>query len=209
MLASRREWATLFLAEVDRSQIKPREVAPDVVRQLSLYKDPDMDRLLQKHWSGINTRLTSQEKIAEGQRIKGLLATPGDATTGKDLYAQRCAACHMLFNEGGRIGPDLTGYDRRNPDFWLVGILDPSVEIREGFGAYTAKLKDGQTLMGMLVQQDANSVVLQDMAGQKHTARAADVEQLDAFSQSLMPEGLLSGLSDAELRDLFAYLMKP
>ena len=69
------------------------------------------------------------------------------------------------------IGPNLTGYERNNPDFWLLAILDPSVEIREGFGAYTAKLKDGQTLMGMLVKQDASNVVLKDMAGQ-NTPRA-------------------------------------
>jgi len=209
MLVSRPAWAQLFLAAVDRAEIKPREVAPDVVRQLELYQDPEMDRLLRKHWAGVNTKLSSREKIAEGQRIKRLLATPGVAARGKDLYAQRCAACHMLFNEGGKIGPDLTGYERANPDFWLVGILDPSVEIREGFGAYTAKLKGGQTLMGMLVQQDATNVVLQDMAGQRHTARTNDVEKLEAFPQSLMPEGLLGDLDDAALRDLFAYLMKP
>jgi putative heme-binding domain-containing protein len=209
MLASRHDWAKMFLAEIDRSQIKPREVAPDVVRQLALYHDADFDRLIHKHWPAMNARLSSQEKIAESQRIKRLLSSPGDVSHGKTLYTQRCSACHTLFNEGAKIGPDLTGYERNNPDFWLVAILDPSVEIREGFGAYTAKLKGGQTLMGMLVQQDANSVVLQDMAGQRHTARTAEVEKLEAFSQSLMPEGLLSGLSDAEIRDLFAYLMKP
>jgi putative heme-binding domain-containing protein len=61
----------------------------------------------------------------------------------------------------------------------------------------------------MLVSQDANTVVLKDMAGQKHTARASEVEKLEALPMSLMPEGLLSGLDDAALRDLFAYLMKP
>ncbi len=209
MLAGRLPWARLFLAEVDRSNIKPREVAPDVVRQLELYHDPELDRLLRKLWIGLNTRLSSQEKLAEAQRIKRLLASPGDAGRGHAVYTQRCAACHTLFGEGGKIGPDLTGYDRASADFWLVGLLDPSAEIREGFGAYTARLKGGQTLIGMLVQQDAGNVVLQDMSGQRHTARAADVEKLEAFPQSLMPEGLLSGLSDAELRDLFAYLMKP
>ncbi len=209
MLASRPAWAKLFLAAVDRAEIKPREIAPDVVRQLELYQDPEMDRLLRKHWAGVNTKLSSQEKVAESQRLKRLIATPGDAAAGKAHFVQRCAACHTLFNEGGRIGPDLTGYERGNPDFWLLGILDPSVEIREGFGAYTAKLKDGQTLMGMLVQQDATNVVLQDMSGQKHTARVTDVEKLEAFPQSLMPEGLLGGLDDAAVRDLFAYLMRP
>ena len=209
MLVSRPAWAKLFMADVDRALIKPREVAPDVVRQLELYKDPEIDRLLRKHWAGVSTKLSSQEKMAEGRRIKNVIATPGDVTRGKALYAQRCAACHVLFDEGGRIGPPLTGYDRSSADFWLVAILDPSVEIREGFGAYNARLKDGQTLIGMLVQQDASNVVIQDMSGQKHTVRTSQVDKLEAFPQSLMPEGLLSDLDDAALRDLFAYLMKP
>src|SRR5690606_16584361 len=133
----------------------------------------------------------------------------GDARKGREHYTQLCAACHTLFDEGGAIGPDLTGYERNNPDFWLVAILDPSVEIREGFGAYMAKLRNGQTLMGMLVEQDAGSVVLKDMAGTRHTARTTEVEKLEAVPQSLMPEGLLSGLDEQALRDLFAYLQKP
>ena len=202
-------WAKQFLATVDKSEIKPREVAPDVVRQLEIYKDPEIDRLIKKHWSTINIKLSSQEKIAEGQRIKRVIATKGDSIKGQAIFTQRCSACHSLFGEGGKIGPELNAYDRSSPDFWLVAVLDPSAEIREGFGAYTAKLKGGQTLMGMLVQQDASNVVLQDMAGQRHTARASDVEKLEAFPQSLMPEGLLGDLDDAALRDLFAYLMKP
>ena len=209
MLASRREWAKLLLDEVDHWRIRARDVAPDVVRQLELYRDPEMDRLIRKNWAGVNVKLGSQEKMAERDRIKRVVAQPGEAAKGKLLFTQRCAACHVLFAEGGQIGPDLTGYERNNPDFWLVATLDPSAEIREGFGAYTAKLKDGQTLMGLLVSQDANNVVLKDMAGQKHAVRTAQIEQLEAFPRSLMPEGLLGDLKDNELRDLFAYLMQP
>jgi putative heme-binding domain-containing protein len=70
-------------------------------------------------------------------------------------------------------------------------------------------MKDGQTLMGMLVQQDASNIVLKDMAGQTQTVRASQVEKLEAYPLSLMPEGLLNGLDDGTVRDLFAYLMKP
>ena len=66
-----------------------------------------MERLIRKNWAGINTRLSSQEKMAEGRRIKGLMATPGDATKGHALFTQRCAACHTLFDQGGKIGPAL------------------------------------------------------------------------------------------------------
>lgn len=209
MLASRREWAKLFVAEVDRAAIKPHEVAPDIVRQLELYRDPEIDRAIRKHWSAAGAKLSNQEKLAEMLRLKRVLATPGDAAKGRELYTARCSACHVLFTEGGKIGPGLTGYERHNPDFWLVAILDPNAEIREGYHAYTAKMKDGQTLMGMVVQQDASNVVLKDMAGQTQTLRASQIEKLEAFPQSLMPEGLLGGLDDAAVRDLFAYLMKP
>jgi putative heme-binding domain-containing protein len=209
MLVSRREWAKLFVAEVDKAEIKPRDVAPDIVRQLELYKDPEIDRLVRKHWSAAGAKLSSQEKLGEMLRLKRVLATTGDVGKGKELFTQRCGACHMLFNEGGKIGPELTGYERNNPDFWLLAILDPSAEIREGYGAYTVKMKDGQTLMGMVVQQDASNVVLKDMAGQTQTVRMSQVDKLEAFPQSLMPEGLLGGLDDAAVRDLFAYLMRP
>jgi hypothetical protein len=38
--------------------------------------------------------------------------------------------------------------------------------------------------------------------------KQAGIEKLEASPISIMPEGLLTGLSDAELKDFFAYLMK-
>jgi putative heme-binding domain-containing protein len=70
-------------------------------------------------------------------------------------------------------------------------------------------LKNGQSLMGLLRRQDANGIELKDLAGQSYTAKTADIASLSALPVSLMPEGLLGGLDDAALRDLFAYLMQP
>lgn len=211
MLASRQVWAQRLLGEVAEGRVRPREVADDIVQQLDSYGDPKMSAQVRKYWPPAGQRLSGTEKQAEAARIKAVLSRDGrgDTTKGKAHFAQRCAACHMLFDEGGAIGPNLTGYERANPDFWLVGVLDPSIEIREGYGAYTAKLKNGQTLMGQLTRQDATGSVLKDMAGQLHTMKTAEVESLTALPISLMPEGLLSGLDDGSLRDLFAYLMKP
>ncbi|MBI5771535.1 MAG: c-type cytochrome [Verrucomicrobia bacterium] len=209
MLASRREWAKLMLAVVDRHDIKPRDVADDVVRQLELYGDPAISALVRKHWRASTLRLSAPEKVAELKRIKSLLGPGGDVAKGKAHFAQRCAACHKLFDEGGAIGPELTGYERGNPDFWLVAILDPSAEIREGFGAYSVSLKNGQSLMGLLKRQDSNGIEIKDLAGQSHTAKTADIASLTAVPVSLMPEGLLGGMDDAALKDLFAYVMQP
>ena len=77
MLASRREWAKLFLAEIDRWQIRAQDVAPDIVRQMELYQDPELDRSIRKHWPSAATKLSSQEKIAEMQRIRKSSAPVG------------------------------------------------------------------------------------------------------------------------------------
>ena len=209
MLASRRDWAKLFLAEVEQHDIKPRDVADDVVRQLELYRDPAMTATLRRFWPRASSRLSAPEKLAELKRTKALLGARGDAANGQVIFAQRCAACHTLFGQGGALGPDLTGYERGNPDFWLTALLDPSFEIREGFGAYAVTLKNGQSLLGLLKRQDAVGVELRDLAGQSHTAKTAEIENLAALPISLMPEGLLAGLDAAALRNLFAYLMKP
>ena len=37
-----------------------------------------------------------------------------------------CSACHKLYGIGGDIGPDITGSDRRNLDYILENVLDPS-----------------------------------------------------------------------------------
>lgn len=212
MLASRREWAQLLLAEVDAGRIRPRDFADDVVQQLEAQGDPVWATAVRKYWGNLRPRLSSAEKVAEAARLKRVLgdnAHAGDATQGQALFAQRCAACHKLWGEGGSVGPELTGYERGNPDFWLTALLDPNLEIREGYGAYTLTLKGGETLMGLLVKQDANGVTLRDLAGQTHTARTEKIAALTALPVSLMPEGLLSGLEDGALRDLFAWLMKP
>ncbi|MEM1294402.1 MAG: dehydrogenase, partial [Verrucomicrobiota bacterium] len=104
------------------------------------------------------------------------------------------------------IGPDLTGYERGSLDFWLSGILDPSLEIREGFETYIAKLSDGRILTGMMASQEPQTITLRDAANQTTVVSRAEIANLQAIPMSLMPEGLLGGLSDTQLADLFAYL---
>ncbi len=55
----------------------------------------------------------------------------GDVKAGQLVYTNNCAKCHKLFGEGGEVGPELTGYERTNPVYWMENILDPSAVIRE------------------------------------------------------------------------------
>ncbi len=209
VMAGRKEWAQILVSFVNEWKIPAKQFTVDIVRQLSLHKDAEIDAAIDKHWKGLLATGPTPEKKKESERIKAVVKTGlGDPAKGKIQFMGRCAICHTLFGEGGKIGPDLTGYDRTNADFWLDNLFMPSMEIREGFGAYIVKTKGGQILTGLMDAQDASGIVLKDMAGNKTAFKQTDIEKLEASPISLMPEGLTTGMSDADLKDFFAYLMK-
>ncbi|MBE2286697.1 MAG: c-type cytochrome [Prosthecobacter sp.] len=209
VMAGRKEWAQILMNFVNEWKVPAKHFTIDIVRQLSLHKDADIDASIEKHWRGLLATGPTPEKKKEAERIKAVLKTGlGDAEKGKLQFAARCAVCHTLFGEGGKIAPDLTGHDRTNADFWLDNLFMPSMEIREGFGAYIVKTKGGQILTGLMDAQDASGIVIKDMAGNKTAVKQADIEKLEASPVSLMPEGLTAGMSDADLKDFFAYVMK-
>ncbi|MEQ1750364.1 MAG: dehydrogenase, partial [Prosthecobacter sp.] len=209
VMAGRKEWAQILVSFVNDWKVPVKHFTIDIVRQLSLHKDADIDAAIDKHWRGLLATGPTEAKKKEAERIKAVLKTGlGDADKGKLQFTARCAICHKLFAEGGQIGPELTGYDRANVDFWLDNIFTPSLEIREGFGAYIVKTKSGQILTGLMDAQDAKGIVIKDMANNKTALKQSDIEKMEASPISLMPEGLTTGMSDADLKDFFAYLMK-
>ncbi len=208
VMAGRLEWARQYLKEIDAWHIKAADISPDVVQLLKQHHDPEINALVAKHWPEMRA-MPSEAKLAEVRRLREVLkGEPGNAENGKLLFAKRCAVCHSLFGEGGVIGPELTGYERGNLDFWLPAIVDPSLEIREGFANYVVRMKDGRALIGMMAAQDQKTVTLRDAANQTTVLNLDQVDTLEATPVSLMPEGLLLGLSDGDVRDLFAYLTK-
>jgi putative heme-binding domain-containing protein len=209
VLAGRLEWAKILASFVNEWRVPTKHFTIDIVRQLSLHKDAEIDATIDRHWRGLLATGPTEAKQKEAERIKAVIKTGlGDPVKGKLQFTARCAICHKLFDEGNAIGPDLTGYDRGSADFWLDNIFNPSMEIREGFGAYIVKLKNGQILTGLMDAQDASGIVIKDIAGNKTPVKQADIESLEASPVSLMPEALTTGMSDADLKDFFGYLMK-
>ena len=88
----------------------------------------------------------------------------------------------------------------------LLHIVNPSAEIREGFETHLIVTSDGRALTGFLVDQDNRVVILRGADGQDATLAKSDIDEMRVIPQSLMPEGLLDGLNDQAVRDLFAFL---
>lgn len=208
-LADRPAWAPLLIAAVDNGKVMAQHVTADVARALRRHDLPAINTAVERLWPKLLVTGLTPEKDRDVARLRAIArAGEGDAEKGRTHYLARCANCHQLKDEGGKVGPDLTGYDRTSLDFWVLNIVYPSLEIREGFGSYDVRLKDGTIANGILERREGGEIVLRDLAGNRTRVREEKVATLIASPTSVMPEGLLIGMSDQDLRDFFAYLMK-
>jgi len=206
MLASRSTWALGFLEAIDQGKIDPKTVPLDVARQLTVHRDERVAKLVAKHWGKLEGATTGEMK-QQLERLEGVLrAGTGSPYPGRKLFKDVCAKCHKLFNDGATVGPDLTTYKRDDVANMLVHIVNPSAELREGFGTLLVTTKDGRLMTGILVEKDNQVLVLRGADGQNVTVRQDQVEEATAQKRSLMPEDLLKPFSDQQVRDLFAYL---
>jgi putative heme-binding domain-containing protein len=210
LLTSRARWSLAFLKLIESGDVEAPGVSADAVARLRQHNDVSVTTLTAKLFPRpVPTELRADTRAAMEKIQAALKGGTGDPYSGEPLFTERCASCHQLFHKGGRIGPNLTPYQRDDLSTLLPGILDPSAEIREGFANHLVETKDGRALSGFLADQDARVVVLRGVDGQDISLRREEIAELKPAGLSLMPEGLLDGLSDQQLRDFFAYLRIP
>ena len=206
LLSSRASWTKLFLQAVESKSIDGNRIATATVRKMLLHSDTSIAPLIEKHWGRV-AGATSSEMIAESGRISEILRTgSGNPKQGKIQFTQHCGRCHRLFDEGGGIGPDLTPFARDNLERMLVSIINPNLEIREGFENNVVLTSDGRIITGFLADKDEQVVIIRGVDGQNVVLQKDAIDEIKAISLSVMPEGTLKQLEDQQLRDLFAYL---
>lgn len=209
LLVSRPIWARQFLSAIETSDFDRKNKVPiQIIRRLELLNDSTINHKVKILWPQASFTSTVERSEQVKQVIKMLRKGKGDPVKGKTVFVNRCGNCHRLFNEGGVLGPDLTGYDRRNVSDMLMNIIDPSADIREGYVYYQVNSKDGRSLYGKIIDRSGDNITLVSMAGEKTVLAKSAIVKMEAQPTSLMPERLLDGLSEQEMQDLFSYIMK-
>ncbi|MEO6035921.1 MAG: c-type cytochrome, partial [Verrucomicrobiota bacterium] len=130
--------------------------------------------------------------------------------SGKAAFTDaQCIACHHFGNEGGAVGPELTAasskYARRDI---LDSIIEPSKVVSEQYQNYSVTKKDGDELVGRIVDDTDTKLV---MLVNPFTADRTEVKKSEIASRkparlSPMPEGLINNLTKEEVLDLLAYI---
>ncbi|MFP6619898.1 MAG: hypothetical protein VB877_11165, partial [Pirellulaceae bacterium] len=206
LLASRKPWTRSWLQQVAGGKIDQETIPLAMVRRMLLHQDTEIKRIVDQQWGAVSGATTEQMKQQMTLYQKILQTGSGNSALGKRLFLQHCGKCHVLFNNGGKVGPDLTSYKRDDLANMLLNVVNPSIEIRKGFETFAIFTEDGRTLNGFIEDQDDRVVVLRGIDGQRIVVDKDKIEDMAAVPRSIMPEGILKPLSEQQIRDLFSYL---
>lgn len=145
--------------------------------------------------------------------IAELAKRPGNANRGRDILAKsatnevQCLKCHRVRGQGGSIGPDLSMIGKKgSKENLLESLLVPSKAIADQYISLKVDTIDGQTLVGLLVGETDETLTLRDANGKDHAIPVADIDARTKSPVSLMPENLVSAMTEEELLDVIAYL---
>ncbi|MEI6795214.1 MAG: dehydrogenase, partial [Verrucomicrobiota bacterium] len=122
------------------------------------------------------------------------------------LFRGSCGLCHQLFGTGGEIGPHLTG-GYTDLEYLLQNIMDPNAVIGKDYQLVYITLKDGSLQAGIIGAENESTLSLKVPGAPAPVVIAKDQIKTRVVSpNSLMPEGLLNGLEEPDVRSLFLYL---
>lgn len=208
-LLSRSHSAEKILLAVDQKKIPSTEFSLDQLRPLKDFKNEKIDQLIRKHWGEIAPATAGEKQARISWLNIALSKGEGNPKEGKILFEKNCAVCHMLFGQGAKIGPDLTTADRKNRNYLLTHIVDPSLYIRPEYLASKITTTDGRTLVGLVKESSGENIEIVNIVENKEirTSLAKNlIDEIVPSKISLMPEKLLDSLTDDQVRHLFAYL---
>src|SRR5262249_40994185 len=107
--------------------------------------------------------------------VKELLADAkahGDARRGAAVYRAATSAGlsgHKIGKQGGEVGPDLSKVGACIPPEEIIeGVFWPNRTVKEGFKAVAVEVANGQVLQGIVKEETAAELVLQDATGKLH-----------------------------------------
>ncbi len=209
-LVSRVNFAKPLLAAVGAGTVPRTDLTAELVRQLRNLRNPDLEKQITQVWGVMKD--TSPDMAKEIERYKALYwkggSTPGDASKGRVVYNQVCAQCHHLFDSGGAVGPDITGANRSDLEYLLQNILFPNAVIPNEYRQTLVETKDGRLISGIVKGQEGGTLLIQT-ANEVVRVAVADIATREQAENSMMPEGLVAGLGEQQVRDLLYYLGRP
>ena len=207
VLTQRPTHARALLEAVKAGTVPRNDIDAASARQISLLGDPALAQSLAETWGVVGqSDAAAEQEIAKWKEIlTDRRVAAADKSKGRAVFARACTSCHVLYDAGNRIGPELTGSNRADLDYILRNILTPNAEIGRDYQLTTVETNDGRTAAGIVQRETPAAVTLVNQTESVTFARD-NIKKLDRLNFSLMPPGLLQGMTEEEVVNLIAYL---
>ncbi len=190
------------VALLEAKVVKPEEFSASQVQALIKHKSAQVAAAAKMALASVIP--PSREEVTA--KFKPAITAKGDAKKGMNHYMARCMACHRAGTMGLQVAPDLITVKTKGREALLTAILEPHKEVASQFIAYTVNTKDGQTFAGIITNDTASSVTIKMMGGIEKTLQRSDIKGSSSTGQSLMPEGLETGMTVEDMADLLSYI---
>lgn len=202
-LLSRADRTTVLLSHIGKPDAPTaQDFSAAQVQNLIQNKDKKLVALAREKLAAVIP--PSREEVAA--QFAPAIDLKGDPAAGRTHFIGRCMACHIAEGQGLAVGPDMVTVKTRGRDGILEAILDPHKEVAPQYIAYTFTKKDGSVIPGIVTQDDAAGVTLKMMGGAEVAIPRADIQGSTSTGQSLMPEGLETGMTPQDMADLLAFI---
>ncbi len=192
----------LFKAVEDRT-VLASEFTAQQVQTLRAHRDPKI-REQTIHLFGTPPAVKRDDIV---KAFLPALQLRGDPANGKKIYQERCATCHRIGGQGAAVGPDLVTVKTAGRETLLVNILDPNREVAPRYLNYTVETKSGESFSGVIASESPSGITLRGANGTETLVSRPQIDRIRASGQSLMPEGLETGLTPQDMADLIEYLV--
>ena len=206
-LASKRAWASELLEAVESNSIDSADLNAFTVRQLHSLGSEALTAKVKRLWGEVRSTPADKAKLIAKykQQLTAESLADADLVAGRELFDRTCASCHKLFGAGKEIGPDLTGSQRTNLEYILQNLIDPSGAVSKDYQMHLFVTTGGRVITGLLVSENEQSLTIQAV-NERIVLPVDEIEERSLSPASMMPDGQLQKLTNAEVRDLIAYL---
>ncbi len=206
LLTQRSAWGRMLIQAIADKKIPTSALNVNQVRKLLAGKDAELANQVKSIWGTVREgRNPEREKVVR-EMGDFLRRQHGDAKAGVVVFRNLCGQCHKIHGEGFDVGPDLTGNGRASFEQLLSNVFDPSLVIGAAYQATTVQTTKGRTLTGLVVEDNAQRVVLKLQGAKLETIPRDEIDEISVSQVSLMPEGIEKQLKPQEIADLFAFL---
>jgi putative heme-binding domain-containing protein len=202
VLLARTSRAAAVLTGLESGSLGRADLSSAQMNYLRTLRDPALSERARRLFGPVPVQRPEAVRL-----FRPALGLKGLPALGREIFIARCAACHQRGGATPAIGPDLAIAKIYGQGKVLTAILEPSAGARIDYLTCVVETADGESLIGILRDQNATTITLQGLTGAQVLLPRSNIQYLQAQPWSLMPGGLEAGLTPQSMADLLAYIL--